>query len=376
MNTWSHPTAYSSWGPEEHAAIARVVNSGRFTMGAEVEAFEREFAGYHGKAHGIMVNSGSSANLVAVSALIHDDRYSLKAGDTALVPAVAWSTTYAPLVQHGLNLRLIDCDGTWNAAVGPMKQIGEDVGVIVACSILGSPAHLTAWRNLADHYGLPLLEDNCESLGASTEDGHRCGTVGDLSTFSFFWSHQISAIEGGMILTNDSELAKLCRMLRAHGWSRDVEAPKSFDLEYDFRLFGYNVRPLEMHAAIAREQLKKLDGFVAARSSNAESFWAAVQGLPVVLQEHGGHPSPFGLNFRVSDAPTRNRLASALRASGIDCRLPTGGSFRRHAYGKPWADQQTPRADELHVTGLFLGNGPFDMSQEIAAAVQVMRDTL
>lgn len=373
---WKHPTAYSAWGIEERAAIERVVHSGQFTQGEEVEAFEREFADHHGKAHGIMVNSGSSANLVAVASLFHVKHNPLKRGDRVLVPAIAWSTTYAPLVQYGLELVLMDCDETWNANIYEAKSFDSVARLIIGCSILGSPAELEAMQTAAGVIEAYFIEDNCESLGALTGDGHPCGTFGDMSTFSFFWSHQISAIEGGMILTDDDELASLCRMLRAHGWSRDVEPPACFEDEYDFRLFGYNVRGLELHAAIAREQLRKLPGFITARTANAEAFRAAAAGLPVTFQGWGGHPSPFGLSFRTSDAPTRNRVVSALRAAGIDCRLPTGGSFRLHGYGEPWREQQTPNADLVHDTGLFLGNGPFDMQVEIAAAIAVLKGVL
>jgi CDP-6-deoxy-D-xylo-4-hexulose-3-dehydrase len=293
-----------------------------------------------------------------------------------LVPAIAWATTYAPLVQYGLELTLMDCDETWNANVYAKSFDPTGVRLMIGCSILGSPAELEAMQTAAGVIEAYFVEDNCESLGAVTGDGHLCGTFGDLSTFSFFWSHQISAIEGGMILTDDDELAGLCRMLRAHGWSRDVEPPACFEDEYDFRLFGYNVRGLELHAAIAREQLRKLPGFIAARTGNAEAFRQAGAGLPVTFQGWGGDPSPFGLSFRTHDGPTRNRVVAALRAAGIDCRLPTGGSFRLHGYGEPWRGQETPNADLVHDTGLFLGNGPFAMEAEIAAAIAVLKGVL
>lgn len=374
---WKHPTAYSFWGDEERIAIERVLDSGQFTMAGEMTAFEREFADWHGRAHGVMVNSGSSANLVATAALFHVKHRPLKRGRQALVPAIAWSTTYAPLVQHGLDLVLMDVVGSWNVDLydhAPPFD-ADKIGLIVGCSILGCPAELAGLKSAAGVLDAWFLEDNCESLGAVTPQGKLCGTYGDLSTFSFFWSHQISAIEGGMILTDDDELAGLCRMLRAHGWSRDVEPPTSFEAEYDFRLFGYNVRPLEINAAVARAQLKKLPGFVAARRANLEAFRKAVDGLPVQVQETAGEPSPFGLAFEVLAGPSaRQRLAEALRARGTDCRLPTGGSFRLHPYGAPWRGQETPRADEIHRRGLFLGNGPFDMAAEIDVAARAIRE--
>ena len=374
MTEYRFPTAFSSWGNEERAAIDRVLSSGRLTMGDEVAQFEREFADYHGAKHAIMVNSGSSANLVSVAALFALGY--LKEDDKVAVPALAWSTTYAPLVQYGMDLRLIDCDTSWNAAVPINPNDLEDADLIVACSILGNPAHLEEWADIASD--ALMIEDNCESLGAATASGRKCGTFGDLSTFSFFWSHQVSAIEGGMILTGDDGLADTCRSLRAHGWTRGTSTRRvGFDHEYDFTMFGYNCRATEIHAAVAREQLRKLNGFIAARQKNYEWFVELTRNLPI---QHpvmtSGHQSPFGLPFLVGSQGIRSYLAKALRASGIDCRPPTGGSFRLHQYGKPWADQQTPCADDIHRCGMFLGNPPWPAFDQINDVVRVMEKAL
>ncbi len=403
---FDHPTAFQCWEGEEHDAIERVILSGRFTMGLEVEAFEEEFAQWHGRKHGIMVNSGSSANLIAIAALYdkqdkplnwmrpkwekvdlqHIGSAKWPFPEDAIVPAIAWSTTYAPIVQHGMDLVPVDVDETWNAPV-PQWIPRVKTRVLVVASILGNPGYLADWRAAADKIGAYLIEDNCESLGAAEDDTGEIltGTRGDMSTFSFFWSHQISAIEGGMILTDNLELACLCRILRAHGWTRDVEPPMSFDDEYNFTTFGYNVRPLEMHAAVAREQLKKLRRFIDARRKNFEAFIDACHSpnLPVQFPVPNGRLSPFGLPFCVSGQDTRVKLVGRLRAAGIDCRLPTGGSFLRHAYGARWrrykGDSEvpiTPEADRIHRCGLFLGNAPWDMSEQIEKVVGVMREVL
>lgn len=376
---WFYPTAFCEWGAEETDAVHRVLRSGRLTMGEEVRAFEGEFAAYHGRKHGIMVNSGSSANLVAVAALFHVKHRPLKTGDEVLVPALAWSTTYAPLVQHGLDLRLADCDDTWNAHDfdDTFREVDQP-RLVVGCSILGNPAYLAEWKEWCGVAGAYFIEDNCESLGACLDDGSLCGTYGVMSTFSFFHSHQIGAVEGGMVLTDDDELAALCRMLRAHGWTRDIgAAPGGFDQEYDFRLFGYNVRPVELHAAIAREQLRKLPGFIHRRQVNYGLFWGMVDGDPRIGRPTPhGELSPFGIHFLLPDPEARRRAAEGLRLAGIDCRLPTGGSFTKHVYGAHWRVQPTPYADLIHETGLFLGNGPLDLSSRIARAVEVLRGVL
>lgn len=383
MSDWNYPTAFSHWGREEDEAIDRVRRSGRWTMGPEVETFEAEFAAYHGKKHAVMVNSGSSANLIATAALFaKQDRPLIRQGDEnrlgdlAIVPAIAWSTTYAPLVQHGLRLHLADADATWNAPV-PDWFPRANLRLIVTCSILGNPGYLQEWRAVADEVGACVIEDNCESFGAHPPDaGNLCGTYGDLNTFSFFYSHQISAIEGGMVLTDDDELARLCRMLRAHGWSRDVEPPNSFDEEYRFCLMAFNVRPLEMHAAIAREQLKKAFDFKVARQQNVWHFRELTERLPITHQVTRGVPSSFGMPFLCPTVEDRARLVFSLREAGIDCRLPTGGSFACHPYGRKWASQATPAADDIHRRGIFLGNAPYPIPDKIERAAAVIKETL
>lgn len=376
---WWFPTAFSSWGDEERGAIDRVMTSGRYTQGEEVAAFEREFADFHGMRHGVMCNSGSSANLLMTATLFNmRDRKPLKRGDFAAVPALAWSTTYAPLVQHGLELTLLDCGPDWN--VDPYRKdfdLGEP-RLIVGCSILGSSAPLRELQSEAGVHDAYFVEDNCESAGAIGDTDDLCGTFGLMSSFSFFYSHQISAIEGGMVLTNDDECAMILRMLRSHGWTRDIVNAEtvSFENEYTFLLHGYNVRGLELHAAIAREQLRKLPAFTQRRRANLSMFHHLCSDLPIELPQINGEPNPFGLHFLVKDADKRSQLAAVLRENHIDCRLPTGGSLRLQPYGERWSDQWTPGADRVHVCGMFLGNGPVDLSEQIEATTSIMRQVL
>jgi len=350
-------------------------------MGLEVSAFENELAAFHGRKHAVMANSGSSANWLAIAALFNKAEEPLKPGDKVLVPAIAWSTTFAPLVQYGLDLILADCDETWNADLDNNFD-PNGIRLVIGCSILGNPADLARLQTIAGVLGAYFVNDDCETLGGRI-GGATTGAFGLMVTESFFYSHQVSAIEGGAVLTDDDELAVLCRMLRAHGWTRDVRKPEQFEDEYDFRVFGYNVRPVEMHAAIAREQLKKLPKFIEARIENYALFCRLTENLPIKPQIPNGQMSPFGLPFLVhgdkdvaADKEARAKLVRALRTAGIDCRLPTGGSFTRHAYGAPWRSQATPNADLVHDTGLFLGNAPFDISEKIERAAEVIRETL
>ena len=371
-----YPTAFRRWNDDELYAIERVLVSGNLTMGQEVKAFEVEFAAYHGRRHGIMVNSGSSANLIAVAAACAGGF--MHRGDRIAVPAVAWSTTYAPLVQHGLELDVVDIDSSWNMDPSLLRMVRDRTGArhVLICPVLGNPMNM-------EEYPQAIIEDCCESLGAVTASGRKCGTFGLMSTFSFFHSHQISAVEGGMILTDSDKLADLCRMLRAHGWTRDTGRREGFDFEYDFRVMGYNVRPTEIYAAVAREQLKKLPEFVDMRRRNLECFWELVAQKNVAVfgpvHPAGSVPSPFGIafdfDFRVDT--DRARVVDALRQHGIDARPPTGGSFLKHCYGEPYRERcATPQADWLHDHALFIGNAPYVISDKIAVAVETLAEAL
>jgi CDP-4-dehydro-6-deoxyglucose reductase, E1 len=165
-------------------------------------------------------------------------------------------------------------------------------------------------------------------------------------------------------------------MLRDHGMTRSVYRAADFDHEYDFQMMGYNVRPLELHAAIARVQLQKLPKFIAARRANYAEFKRLAADLPITFQKSNGFESPFGIPFLCRDPQVRTNVAKALRAANIDCRPPTGGSFLRHRYGEPWFSQKTPMADHIHSCGLFIGNAPWVMGDKIGFAVSVLKEAL
>src|SRR6266404_4277797 len=250
-------------------------------MGPEVAAFEKEFAAYFGMRYGVMVNSGSSANLIGVAALFYKKDRPLQRGDEAIVPAISWSTTYHPLQQYGLKLKFVDVElETLNMDVSKLEQaLTPRTRLIVGVSILGNPAALDVMRDFARAHELYFLEDNCETMDAEL-GGRKTGTFGDINTFSFFFSHHISTIEGGMVLTDDEELHHLLRSIRAHGWTRDLPQDSPLFTRYDnehfeayhFILPGYNVRPMEFSGAVGREQLKKLPGMTCGRRRNLSLF--------------------------------------------------------------------------------------------------------
>ncbi|HEX4999461.1 MAG TPA: DegT/DnrJ/EryC1/StrS family aminotransferase [Terriglobia bacterium] len=377
----------STWGPEEIEAIRRVIDSGQFTMGPEVAQFEREFADYFGMKHAVMVNSGSSANLIAVSSLFYKRERPLRRGDEAIVPAISWSTTFDPLQQYGLKLRFVDVDlDTLNMDVSKLEAaLTPKTRLLVGVSILGNPARLDVMRNFADRHGLYFWEDNCESADADL-GGKKTGTFGDVNTFSFFFSHHISTMEGGMTLTNDDEMMHLLRSIRAHGWTRDL--PPGSPLfekrgndhfeQYRFILPGYNVRPLEIGAAAGRVQLKKLPAMTRLRRANWEVFKGLFGGdRRFITQRETGKTSCFSFTIVLNPEfkLDRERVFAALREADIKFRMITGGCFTCHD-AIQYFDYDTvgplTNAELAHYQGFFVGNHPTDLSADLAR----LHDTL
>lgn len=374
------PLATSSWDAAEYAAIQRVVDSGRFTMGPLVAQFERDFAAQVGVQHAVMVNSGSSANLVAIAAAVLDPEIDLNPGDEVLVPAVSWATTYYPLQQYGLRLRFVDVDiDTLNmdlnlaeAAIGPRTK------AVFAVNLLGNPNDFTRLQSIADRHGLTILEDNCESLGAEFE-GKQAGTFGVMGTFSTFFSHHISTMEGGVVVTDDERVRQILTSLRAHGWTRELpdknfvhdKTGDPFRDSFCFVLPGYNVRPVEMSGAIGIEQVKKIDDIVEARRGNGAYWVERMSDVEHVrIQHEVGRSSWFGFSM-ILEGPLsdkRREIGARLTAAGIESRPIVAGNFTRNPamrYLDATVPDALPAADALHEQGLFVGNRAYESHESI-----------
>lgn len=372
--------ASTSWGTEEIDAMQRVIRSGLFTMGDNVRRFEADFAKKFGVKHALMVSSGSTANLVGVGALFFKKERPLQRGDEVIVPSISWSTTYYPLQQYGLRLRFVDVElDTLNLDVAQLeKALTPKTRMVVAVSILGNPAALDVMRAFCDKHGLYLFEDNCESMGA-TLNGQLTGTFGDIGTFSSFFSHHIATMEGGVVITNNTELYHIAKSLRAHGWTRDLpddteiyeKRDDDFYEAYRFILPGYNARPLELSGAIGIEQLKKLDGLIAVRRKNAALFTQLFAGDErFIIQRENGESSWFSFTVILNPKfkTDRARVMQALKDADIGYRIITGGCFLRHDVIK-YFDYDTVgkivNANLAHDRGFFVGNHPQDLSEQI-----------
>jgi len=387
LHVTKYSLATSTWGDEEIAAIQDVVRSGRFTMGQQVASFEEEFAKYVGSKYAVMVNSGSSANLALLAACRYRKDPLIKLQDEILVPAVSWSTTYYPINQLGATLKFVDVDPeTLNIDVNKVEAaITRKTRGIFVVNLLGNPADWVQLRKIATERNLLLLEDNCESLGA-TLDGQSAGTFGFGGTHSSFFSHHISTMEGGLIVTNDEPLFHTLKSIRAHGWTRDLPNENHvhnktgilWDDLFRFVLPGYNLRPIEMEAAVGRIQLLKLDSFIRERRKNAKHFVAAIKNLAGYrIQKENGESSWFGFSIILEGKlrDHRVKLIEALNAAQIESRPIVTGNFTRNpviAHLDHAPIGALPGADEVHDQGFYVGNHHYDLTKEIDNLAEVL----
>ncbi len=373
----NYPLAADTWDEREYKAIDRVIKSNRFTMGPEVEKFEEEFAEYFGSKYAVMVNSGSSANLIAISALILSDNYDLNFGDEVIVPAVSWATTYTVLHQCGLKLRFIDIDlNTFNMDLNELKNaITDNTKAIFAVNLLGNPNDFDNLTEICREYNLILIEDNCESMGA-TYNGKYAGTFGVCGTFSTFYSHHMATMEGGMILTDDEELNDIMKSMRSHGWTRNLSENSRFNTKKDkfYEMFnfifpGYNVRPVEMEAAIGREQLKKLDGFLNERKSNGKYFLDKFSTIgSISLQKNQDDSSFFGFPIIFKNASNREKFIELCDKNNIEYRPIVAGNFTKNKvieYFNYTIFGNLNNSNILHDNGLFIGNHHFNVKTQL-----------
>ncbi|MEC7948580.1 MAG: DegT/DnrJ/EryC1/StrS family aminotransferase [Myxococcota bacterium] len=349
------PLAMPTFGAEEVAEAIDSLLTGWVTMGRKVEEFEQAWAEYVGTGHAVMVNSGSSALLVMLSALVETGR--LSRGDEVLVPAVSWSTDLFAVAQAGLVPVLIDVDPESLCVEGHHDR------PLLAVHLLGAASRATAPL---------LLEDACGAHGARVGDTN-VGARGFAGVFSFFFSHTLSTVEGGMITTNDAVFADALRGLRAHGWVRErtdraaIEAAHpEIDPRFLFASPGYNLRPTDLAGAFGIHQVPRLDGFVARRRQNHAAWCAAIDALGLPLRTYPELPgtthSAFAFPMLVdADSPLdRVTLCERLEAHGVTTRPISGSNLARQpAFTRvPGARIEGPLtvADAVHERGFFVGN--------------------
>jgi CDP-6-deoxy-D-xylo-4-hexulose-3-dehydrase len=384
-----YPLATSSWDEAEGNAVSRVLESGQYTMGSMVRRFEKDFAEKAGSKYCVMVNSGSSANLLMIAALFYRKEDPLRSGEEAVVPAVSWPTTYYPLHQYGLRIKFVDIDlETLNYDLEALgRAVSGRTRLVVAVNLLGNPNDFDVVGRIASQAGAILMEDNCESLGAEFRN-KKAGTFGLLGSFSFFFSHHMCTMEGGAVCTDDEELYHILLCLRAHGWTRNlpkvnrvtgIKSDDEFEESYRFILPGYNVRPLEVEAAAGIEQLQKLDSFLACRLRNAALFKELFgNNQSFGIQKEIGTSSWFGFSLviRKDSGIRRDRVIDLLTKNEVECRPIVAGNFTKNPviqYFNHEIAGELNNADWIDQNGFFVGNHHYDIAQNLHWLCKILK---
>ena len=379
--------ASSSWDQKEIDAIHDVIRRDMYTMGSSVRQFEEDFAKYTHHKYCVMVNSGSSANLLAIAALFYTKENRLKRGDEVIVPAVSWATTYYPLYQYGLKLKFVDVNlETLNMDMDALKAaITDKTRLIFAVNLLGNPNEFDRIQELIKGKNIILLEDNCESLGGVYK-GKPLGSIGLMGTYSTFFSHHMATMEGGLVGTDDEELYHILLSLRSHGWTRHlpkenklcVKTDNHFEESWRFILPGYNVRPVEMMGAIGVEQLKKLPEFISHRRDNATYFKQLFgSDKRFIIQREIEQSSWFGFSFLIAKGSglERQHIIDVLTKANIETRPIVAGNFARKEVVNYFDYEicgKLDNADYIDKYGFFIGNHQFPIKDKLDYLKEVL----
>lgn len=380
---------------EIHSAI-QVLRSKQVTMSSKCFEFEDKFSNYLHTKNAVFVNSGSSANLLAFFALVNplcpiiDDKQRVNPGDEVIVPAVTWSTTIWPVVQAGLTPVIVDCDSD-TLQMKPesiLKALSPRTKIICPVHVLGNSVNMDFILSFAKENRLWVVEDCCEALG-TRYDSNYVGTLGDIGTYSFFFSHHITTIEGGMIITKHDELAEIFRAMRAHGWTRHLKNRIAVEAQYPdidprflFINTGFNLRPTEINAAFGLLQIDKLDTFNQTRANIATHWTNAFR-----HEIQSGYFNPmqitektdaawFGYPILCRDKALRNALQQHLEENGVETRPVICGNLARQPAFQliqhRIADDLTG-ADNIMDRGLFWASHPILSKEQINYVVNIVK---
>ena len=341
----------------------------RLTKGELTVEFEKKWAEYIGTKYSVFVNSGSSANLLMIYTLKEMGKLKGK----VIVPSVGWVTTISPLLQFGIEPIMVDADKkTFGIDLEQTEELlkTEDISAIIFVQVLGVPHYKEELLKLSEKYNVPLLEDSCAALGSSYEDGMMVGRVGDMSTFSFYFGHQFSTIEGGMINTDDEDLYHTMLMLRSHGWGKDL--PKdlykkkmadngidSFHEPFTFLVPGFNLRSTDLQAFIGLRQVKKADSISQKRIRNHIEYGKRLKGH--FEFQDWGNDNPCSISFGVlaESGEHRKEVVSRLVENEIETRIFSAGNLGLHPFWvNRYGEFHGKVADRIHSRGFFLPNYP------------------
>jgi CDP-6-deoxy-D-xylo-4-hexulose-3-dehydrase len=357
----------------------------KLTKGDLTVEFEKKWSEWLGRKFSVFVNSGSSANLASVYALLISGKLRNK---KIVVPSVSWVTTVTPAIQLGLEPIMCECDeDNLGLDIEHLKKIIEqhNPSSIILVHVLGFPNHMKEIVDLCVKHDIKLIEDTCESIGSEYEE-KKLGTFGDMSTFSFYFGHHMSTIEGGMISTDDEELYHILLSIRSHGWDRDLPKQKQEELRnkykisdfrslYTFYYPGFNLRATDLQAFIGLEQLKKLDSIVSNRNKNYKIYHEGI-----VNHEWKIKPSKntFISNFSYPIITSKlELLVHNLNVKGVECRPLICGSINEHPFWfERYDKQELPKAFKVHKYGLYLPNNHQMTKGELDYIIEIVNETI
>ncbi|MFA5125916.1 MAG: aminotransferase class I/II-fold pyridoxal phosphate-dependent enzyme [archaeon] len=359
-----------------------ILTSRRLSMHEKCFEFERQFAKYQGRKYAVFVNSGSSANLALIQSLINLGR--IKKGDKVGFSVLTWPTNVMPLIQLGLDPVPVDVsEKNLNVDIENLIGLKEEIKVLFLTNLLGFSGKINQIRDYCRKKGIILLEDNCEALG-SVMSGEKLGNFGFASTFSFFVGHHLSTIEGGMVCTDDSELYNMLVMVRAHGWSRNVDKTKAKNMKekfnisdfynkYTFYYSAYNFRPMEINGFLGIEQLKYIEEIHKKRADNFNKYSGASKNNLDFEKMDFSHMD-FISNFAYPVVcKTKDIFMKYVeKFKDVEIRPIVGGSmveqpfFHRSKYS-------CPVAKRVHEFGFYLPNNPDLTAEEIEEICKILR---
>ncbi len=356
-------------------AAIKVINSKKITMGKKTKQIENYFNKKIVKMNSLMVNSGSSANLLIFQCLINPMVKRLKPGDEVLVPAICWSTSMWPIIQSGLKVKFVDIDiDTLNISLSDLKKkVSKKTKALMLVHALGNCADMTKLTTICKKNSIILIEDTCEALG-STYRKKPLGTFGEFSSFSFYYSHHITSGEGGMVCVKDSKYFEIIKSLRSHGWSRDLKKSKNIakrhkniDKNWIFINSGYNLRPTDINAAIGIQQLKRIKKILSIRKYNFLKIKNELiknkkynHQFSILEDQKYSNIAWFGIPFILNSKDKKYKLSvmDKLNNKGVMTRPIISGNFAKQPSIKLYkikTDSKLHNADLIDKNAFFLG---------------------
>jgi CDP-6-deoxy-D-xylo-4-hexulose-3-dehydrase len=367
---------------DKQCMIDFISTTKRFTNGPKVKEFEQEWSRWLGCKYSLFVSSGSTANLLLIAAI--KEKYGLKNGDKVLVPAMTWVTNVSPVIQMGLQPVFCDTnkqDFSFDLRhLKYLKSKHPDIKVVFTTHLFGIPADIDAYKEIFPD--AIFIEDVCESHGA-TYKGRKAGTFSEASTFSFYFGHHMTTIEGGFVCTDNKELYNLMKVKRSHGMAREA-LPEKFE-EYKknypdispqflFITDGYNLRSMELNAVLGISQLKRLDGYNDKRREVYNRFLNLLRKYDRFFIPNEEGNSSFCLPFVCESKSLRDDLQSFLNSKGVETRPLCSGNLLRQPFLKECRldIEWDSNVDMLHEQGFFIGNNHLITEEDFSKLEDIM----